>query len=147
MEEECPSSRKVVDRDSTKLTKSKLQLGFDLGLKLKRRRRKRTGKSLEFGTALAVIHHQLTSTDSRERWMIKERSVETDLLPPQLISQEVDVTSEERWWKGETERNQTLDGPKMQTGRWQQQKRWLTDVDAMAQMNPLTMAKVIGGGR
>ena len=32
----------------------------------------------------------------------------------------------------------------MQTGRWQQQKRWLTEVDAMARMNPLTMAKVIG---
>ena len=76
----------------------------------------------------------------------RKRSMKTDLLPPQLISQEVDVTSEERWWKGETERNQTLDGPKMQTGRWRQQKRWLMDADAMAQMNPLTMAKVIGEG-
>ena len=47
----CPSSRKVVDRDSTKPTKSKLQSRSDLGLELKKTEEKkewiRVGKEQE----------------------------------------------------------------------------------------------------
>ena len=84
----------------------------------KKEQKNRTRKSLEFGPALAVIHYQLASSDSRGKLVVEEREVETDLLPPQLIFQEVDVTSEERQWRGEAERNQTLDGTEDATGRW-----------------------------